>query len=34
MPAIKYRVELTDDERMQLQALTHKGVSGARSQTR
>lgn len=34
MPAIKYRVDLTDDERMQLQVLTHKGVSGARSQTR
>lgn len=29
MPAIKYRVDLTDGERMQLQALTHKGTSGA-----
>lgn len=34
MPAIKYRVDLTETERVQLQALTHKGTSGARSQTR
>lgn len=34
MPTIKYRVDLTNEERLQLQELTHKGISGARSQTR
>ena len=34
MPAIKYRVNLTDDEKLQLEALLHKGKSAARSQTR
>ena len=34
MPAIKYRVDLTEDERVQLHALTHKGTSGARSHNR
>lgn len=34
MPAIKYRVTLTDDEVEQLEALLHKGKSAARQQTR
>ena len=34
MPAIKYRVDLTEDEREQLQGLTRKGTSGARSHSR
>ena len=34
MPAIKYKVNLTDDEKFQLEALVHKGSSAARSQTR
>jgi transposase len=34
MPAIKYKVNLTDEEKCQLEALVHKGKSAARSQTR
>jgi transposase len=34
MSAIKYKVNLTDDEKLQLKALLHKGKSAARSQTR
>ncbi len=34
MPAIKYRVTLTDDEVEMLEALLHKGKSAARKQTR
>lgn len=34
MPAIKYRVNLTDKERSQLQAMVRKGTSGARTLTR
>ena len=34
MPAIKYKVNLTDDEKLHLEALIHKGKSAARSQTR
>ena len=30
----KYKVNLTDDEKLQLEALVHKGKSAARSQTR
>lgn len=34
MPAIKYRVDLTDEERSQLQVMVRKGTSGARTLTR
>ena len=34
MPAIKYRVTLTDDEVEMLESLVRKGKSGARPQTR
>ena len=34
MPAIKYRVTLTDEEVESLEALLHKGKSAARQQTR
>ncbi|TRX00053.1 helix-turn-helix domain-containing protein [Candidatus Methylobacter oryzae] len=34
MAAIKYKVNLTDEEKLQLEALVHKGKSAARSQTR
>ena len=34
MPAIKYKVNLSDDERQILQAVVQKGKSTARSQTR
>jgi hypothetical protein len=34
MPAIKYKVNLTDEEKCQLEALVHKGKSAARSQSR
>ena len=34
MPAIKYKVNLTDEEKFELEALVHKGKSAARSQTR
>ena len=34
MPAIKYRVTLTDDEVEMLEALLRKGRSAARKQTR
>jgi len=34
MPAIKYKINLTDEEKRQLEALVHKGKSAARSQTR
>lgn len=34
MPAIKYKVNLSDDEKLQLEALLRKGKSAARSQTR
>ena len=34
MPAIKYRVTLTDDEVEMLESLVRKGKSGARAQTR
>ena len=34
MPAIKYRVTLTDDEVEMLEALLRKGKSAARKQTR
>ncbi len=34
MPAIKYKVNLNDDERQLLQAVIQKGKSAARSQTR
>jgi len=34
MPAIKYRVTLTEDEKLMLEALLRKGKSAARSQTR
>lgn len=34
MPAIKYRVDLTEEERSQLLEMIHKGVCGARTQTR
>jgi hypothetical protein len=34
MPAIKYKVNLTEAEKLNLEALLHKGKSAARSQTR
>ncbi|MDD5272071.1 MAG: hypothetical protein PHU14_05055 [Methylovulum sp.] len=34
MPAIKYKVNLSDDEKQHLDALLRKGKSAARSQTR
>lgn len=34
MPAIKYRVKLTDEEAESLEAVLHKGKSAARQQTR
>jgi transposase len=34
MPAIKYKVNLTGEEKCQLEDLVHKGQSAARSQTR
>ena len=34
MPAIKYKVNLSDDEKLQLETLLRKGKSAARSQTR
>jgi len=34
MPAIKYKVNLTDEEKRQLEAFIHQGKSAARSQTR
>src|SRR5664280_266449 len=34
MPAIKYKVNLSDDEKLQLENLLSKGKSAARSQTR
>jgi len=34
MPAIRYKVNLTDEEKRQLEALLHQGQSAARSQTR
>lgn len=34
MPAIKYKVNLTDEEKRQLEALIHKGKSAARSKIR
>jgi hypothetical protein len=34
MPVIKYKVNLTDEEKRQLGALLHQGKSAARSQTR
>lgn len=34
MPAIKYRVTLTDDEKANLEGLVSKGKSAARTQTR
>ncbi len=34
MPAIKYKVNLSDDERQILQAVVQKGKNAARSQTR
>ncbi|MFZ2448928.1 MAG: helix-turn-helix domain-containing protein, partial [Methylovulum miyakonense] len=34
MSAIKYKVNLTDDEKLHLEALLQKGKSAARSQTR
>jgi transposase len=34
MPAIKYKVTLTDDEKQALQSVIRKGKSAARSQTR
>lgn len=34
MPAIKYKVYLTDEEKRQLEALVRQGQSAARSQTR
>ena len=34
MPAIKYKVNLSDDEKLQLEILLLKGKSAARSQTR
>ena len=34
MPAIKYKVSLSEDEKQYLQALIRKGTSAARSQTR
>jgi transposase len=34
MPAIKYRVTLTDDEKVELEALLKKGKSAARQQAR
>ncbi|MGZ6554689.1 MAG: helix-turn-helix domain-containing protein, partial [Bacteroidia bacterium] len=34
MPAIKYKVNLTDEEKCQLEALVRKGKSAARSQIR
>lgn len=34
MPAIKYKVNLTDEEKFELEALIHQGKSAARSQTR
>jgi transposase len=34
MPAIKYRVSLTEKEKEELESMLHKGKSGARKQTR
>jgi hypothetical protein len=34
MAAIKYKVNLTDDEMFELEALIHQGKRAARSQTR
>jgi|GEM_PF-1519276 len=34
MPAIKYKVNLTDEEKLKLEALLRKGKSAARCQTR
>lgn len=34
MPAIRYKVSLSEDEKQHLQALIHKSTSAARSQTR
>ena len=34
MPAIKYKVNLSDDEKLQLKAVLSRGKSAARSQTR
>jgi hypothetical protein len=34
MSAIKYKVNLTDDEKCQLEALLYKGKSASRNQTR
>jgi transposase len=34
MPAIKYKLNLSDDEKLQLETLLRKGKSAARSQTR
>ena len=34
MPAIKYKVSLSEDEKQYLQALIRKGTSAVRSQTR
>lgn len=34
MPAIKYKVNLTDEEKLKLEALLRKGESAARCQTR
>jgi len=34
MPAIKYKVKLTDDEKLELEAIIHKGKGAARSQMR
>jgi hypothetical protein len=34
MPAIKYKVNLTEAEKLNLEALLHKGKSAVRSQTR
>lgn len=34
MPAIKYKVNLTDDEKLRLEEFLQKGKSAARSQTR
>jgi transposase len=34
MPAIKYRVRLTEEEKEELESLLHKGKSAARAQTR
>jgi hypothetical protein len=34
MPALKYKVTLTEDEKLGLEALIHKGKASARSLTR